>query len=483
MLDKIRKFSSGIPAKIMMFIIAIPFVLWGMGSVFNSGNQNTIATINDKKISINEFLSYVRAANPNLDEFRSNPESKIIEKIYFDFISNEIIKLEAEKNNINLPDEALAKIIKNQEMFMKNDKFSRVKYEKFLIERNITATYFEKMYSEQETKRIFFSLISDGFITPSFYVKENYNKRNKIVELSYLDLKNYYNKEITEEEIKIFLEQNKKNFLKKYINIKYIKLLPEVLTGQKDFSKIFFKKLDEIDELIVNESDIEEISKKYNLKIKESNFFNILGEDLNSKNKVKIDKNKIEKIFKNIDKNIFLLDEGNQYTLVEIINKKNVLPSTNDKNTRKIILKFLKVKNIVDKNNILTTKIENNNFKEIGFKNFAQENNLELIKTQILNINDLSIFEKDVLNKIFDLYPKDIKIVSNKALNKNYLIFIDKIKEKDLNKTDQNYILNNLEAELNIKNNIFNIFDNYLKNKYKVETNQKVLEKVKNYFR
>ena len=43
-------------------------------------------------------------------------------------------------------------------MFMKNDKFSRVKYEKFLIERNITATYFEKMYSEQETKRIFFSL-------------------------------------------------------------------------------------------------------------------------------------------------------------------------------------------------------------------------------------------------------------------------------------------------------------------------------------
>ena len=137
----------------------------------------------------------------------------------------------------------------------------------------------------------------------------------------------------------------------------------------------------------------------------------------------------------------------------------------------------------MNKNNSIKSKIEKNNFKKIEFKNFAQEHNLELENAKISNVNDVEIFEQDVLNKIFSLYNGDINVVSDKSLNKNYLILVNNIYENKIDKMSQNYILNTLEAELALKNDIFNIYDKHLKNKYKIETNQKVFEKVKNYFR
>ena len=60
MLGAIRKFSSSIYAKILLFVVAIPFVFWGMGPVFQGGKQNTIAQIGKEKISTQEFVNFVK---------------------------------------------------------------------------------------------------------------------------------------------------------------------------------------------------------------------------------------------------------------------------------------------------------------------------------------------------------------------------------------------------------------------------------------
>ena len=46
MLNKLRNFSKGKLAGVLVGIIIIPFVFWGMGSVFSGGNTNSIAKIN-----------------------------------------------------------------------------------------------------------------------------------------------------------------------------------------------------------------------------------------------------------------------------------------------------------------------------------------------------------------------------------------------------------------------------------------------------
>ena len=55
MLGSIRKFSTTIYAKILLAIVIIPFVFWGMGGVFTSGDKNIIVKIDDEKYSIQEF--------------------------------------------------------------------------------------------------------------------------------------------------------------------------------------------------------------------------------------------------------------------------------------------------------------------------------------------------------------------------------------------------------------------------------------------
>ena len=60
MLGSIRKFSKSFLAKIFIAIIALPFLMWGMGDVFRSGKQNVLVEINDEKISSKEFITYIQ---------------------------------------------------------------------------------------------------------------------------------------------------------------------------------------------------------------------------------------------------------------------------------------------------------------------------------------------------------------------------------------------------------------------------------------
>ena len=65
MLGKLRNFSKSKLAGVLVVIIIIPFVFWGMGSVFSGGNKNNLAIINGENISSQDFIDYVN--NSNID--------------------------------------------------------------------------------------------------------------------------------------------------------------------------------------------------------------------------------------------------------------------------------------------------------------------------------------------------------------------------------------------------------------------------------
>ena len=59
MLNKLRNFSKGKLAGVLVGIIIIPFVFWGMGSVFSGGNKNSIAKINNHNVSTQDFSDFI----------------------------------------------------------------------------------------------------------------------------------------------------------------------------------------------------------------------------------------------------------------------------------------------------------------------------------------------------------------------------------------------------------------------------------------
>ena len=149
MLGSIRKFSSSIFAKIFLFIVAIPFVFWGMGDVFRSGNQNTIVKIANEKISTKDFVEYLdnyTMPNEELNE-------ALLKNKLSNFIGDQLLKKEIENLKVILSKNSLSKIIKNEKIFQKDGNFSRTEYEKFLITNGLSAVVFERNILNQYKKK------------------------------------------------------------------------------------------------------------------------------------------------------------------------------------------------------------------------------------------------------------------------------------------------------------------------------------------
>ena len=145
MLNQLRNFSKGKLAAVLVAIIIIPFVFWGMGSVFSGGNTNSIGKINNHNISTKDFMDYINKSRINPEILKANIDNNVIEQLLTQLVSSEIINLEISDLSVRLSDKNLADKITNQKTFMdENNNFSRVKYEKFLLENNFSVVEFEQ---------------------------------------------------------------------------------------------------------------------------------------------------------------------------------------------------------------------------------------------------------------------------------------------------------------------------------------------------
>ena len=256
-----------------------------MGDVFRGGNQNVIASIDSEKISTQEFVKYLNRLNLSTDQIKNLTKTDLIEKILSEYIGKRVMALEIEKLGITLNDNSLRNILKNDEMFSKNNKFSRIEYEKFLLKSGITANLFERNIAEQEKKRQFLTSLSGGILVPPALVKKEFRKENQIKTIKYIDLEKYYSSnQPSEKSKKELYEKNKNIFYTEFKSIRYAEITPEKITGSKDFNESFFKQLDIIENNSLDGKFFNETAKDNNLEVITIKKINAKKED--EKNKV-----------------------------------------------------------------------------------------------------------------------------------------------------------------------------------------------------
>ena len=175
MLQKLRKFSGSIFAKIFLGIVAIPFIFWGMGDLFSGGNQRTIVKIDKEKVLTQDFVTYIN----NFYNLETNINTNEIEKMLTNFIGKKLIQLEIEKFNIKITENSLVKLIKNQNIFKKENKFSRTEYEKFLIKNSLNVVAYEQNLTDQEKRK----QLLEFFTSAGFDATETINARRKLATL------------------------------------------------------------------------------------------------------------------------------------------------------------------------------------------------------------------------------------------------------------------------------------------------------------
>ena len=160
MIGSFRNFAKTKFAGLLVFIMIIPFVFWGMGRMFNTGNTNTIAKINKLNISTQEFLDYLNDSGIQQKTIESNLDNNIIEEILSSLVSSKILELEVKDYELKISKKTLLKKIKNNKNFLDEDgNFQRMKYEKFLLENNQSAPNFELKLMGRELQKNLFDYI------------------------------------------------------------------------------------------------------------------------------------------------------------------------------------------------------------------------------------------------------------------------------------------------------------------------------------
>ena len=477
MLGSFRKFSGSIYAKILLGIIIIPFIFWGMGSSITGGSKNVVVVIDKEKYSIQHFSNFIKKTA------LKKVEANDVEGFLFAFISEKLIEKEIEHFGIKLSDNSLSKLIRHQEQFKRENKFSRTEYEKFLIKNNVTAINFESILSKEEKKKQLLDFIGGGASPSKFLVNISYDKINQKRVIELINLNDVFKIQLnfSEDQIKAYFENNKNKYNKIYKSVKLLELSPKKLVDNNEFNDLFFKKIDEIDDLIFGGEKLNYIIQKFNLEKPNSFTINELGKDINSKMNKKITKDLIEKIFniKEIEPTV-LIEDKNKYFIVELVKTESIQKGIGDDFIKKEILLDLGKKT---KRRLITEiidKINKNNFNKYDFDKLSKDKNVNIKKISLNNQNDDKILKKEIVNQIYTFPEKKVIIVNDIGLSENFLIYIDKIKNVTIDENSEEYQKYFNLSKNQIVSELYNTYENYIQKKYKIDINYQALDAIKN---
>ena len=100
-----------------------------------------------------------------------------------------------------------------------------------------------------------------------------YINEQKKVTVDYYDLNYAYDSNVSELEINNFIKENEELLKEDFIDFSFSKIVPKDLVEIDEFNDEFFKKIDQIENSILNGDGINEIKKKYGLKVDSYNRF------------------------------------------------------------------------------------------------------------------------------------------------------------------------------------------------------------------
>ena len=180
MLSSLRKFSETIVAKIFIALIALSFVFWGINDFFRSSYSNSVAEIDGEEISFNQFLNEFNKIirNNNIQSEKIAIKNNIHIIAVSNIVSEKLLKIHTKKLGVIIDDTIIAIEIKNSHEFKDKEIFSRTKYEKFLLERNINSKILEEQINKNLKKKIITDSIT-GYTPNNIKISETILK-NKI---------------------------------------------------------------------------------------------------------------------------------------------------------------------------------------------------------------------------------------------------------------------------------------------------------------
>jgi len=304
-----QSLTKKIAITIITGIVIIVFGAWGMGDLFSDGNKNIIAQIKDKKIYTKDYIESVRnyVNQKNKTELADVDHSLILNNL----LAEKIYEKFAEDMGIIINDESLAYYIQSIEEFKDEDgKFSRTKYEKYLLLNNLNVIMLEAYLRKELIKNLVVQVFTNGISSTNYHIKKIENEFLKQVKAEFYQIRNH--EKISDEKIEKYFNKNKQKFSLGELREGEVAKLDNKTLGFEKENDQFYKLLNNIENDVVNNLNYVDLKKKYNIKTS-------LLEKINRNG---INKNRLlseQKQFKEI---LFSLTKNFKKKIIEIDNVK-----------------------------------------------------------------------------------------------------------------------------------------------------------------
>ncbi|WP_440618479.1 SurA N-terminal domain-containing protein [Candidatus Pelagibacter sp. HIMB1493] len=457
---------------VLIVIIIIAFGFGGFGGGFSTNNQNNIAKINKTNVTTQDFMDYVNQSGISQEAIRNNLDNNIIEELLSGLISTTLIDLEIEDFKLSINEKTILKYLKDNKNFKdENGAFERIKYEKFLLSNNMSAPLFELKLKNQGLQKHLFDFIGAGTVTPEFLIESKFQENNKSLSIEYFDMENLYKikDDYTSDEINTFIEENKDQLKREYIDFKYVVLNPKNLIGIDEFNQDFFNEIDAIENKISQNESFSSIIENINVDVNNINQF-APNENTSTNEKL---------IYSKKSSKLDIFENGDNYILYNIENEYDRSPDLNDEMVKSEIVELIYQKGKFDYNRKIIEEIQNDGFNESKFIELS----LGKIQTGSINsISDDELFEVNSIKMLYSLPQNSFALVNN-TNNQIFLVKIKGINKNTINKQGEVYKEFVNSQNTNNRKSILQSYDTLLNNKYQVQLNQKTIDRIKNYFK
>lgn len=165
MLTKIREKIQGIIATIILIFLAIPFILWGIGSYFEGAADPAVAEVNGIEITQQTFyqrLERIRQMNP-----QAAVETRGLKELVLDGMIDETLVLEhARDQGYRASNAQLLRVIQGLPYFQRDGRFDPALYDALLRQQGMRPSEFEaQLRNELVAAQVQRGLSESAFVT------------------------------------------------------------------------------------------------------------------------------------------------------------------------------------------------------------------------------------------------------------------------------------------------------------------------------
>jgi peptidyl-prolyl cis-trans isomerase D len=246
MLSLMRKHAGTWIIKVILGAIVVVFVFWGVGS-WTSQRLSRVANVNGDWITTDEYrATYNTLLDQVRQSFGNNVTDELLQSLQLrkralDQLVDKVLMLQAaEKINLRVSDEELARWIRNIPSFQTAGVFDSRRYQDLLNRIKLTPEAFEIIQRDSLLIEKLRAFITGSIKVSDYEALEWYEWNNSTVSLDYavIEAKRYTDLAPTDEDLKTYFDEHKESYkTEPQIKVRYLAFKPEAYLSKVTLSE------------------------------------------------------------------------------------------------------------------------------------------------------------------------------------------------------------------------------------------------------